>query len=219
MARSRWVTRFAAVAAALGWTALVLQFYLSMRLSMAGDVGFVGGLITYFSFFTILTNILVAMALTASLLRVRSSVAEFFTRPAVNTGIAASIAVVGIGYSVLLRNLWDPEGLQLVADMLLHDLMPVLFVIYWWVAVPEDGVRWGHIWRWMLYPVAYFVYVMVRGAMSGVYPYPFIDAGELGYARAFGNAVGVLLGFIAVALLLVALGRLKGTRNHRVRSA
>ena len=47
-----------------------------------------------------------------------------------------------------------------------------------------------------------------------VYPYPFIDPGEIGYIRALGNALGVLLGFIAVALLLVAVGRLKSTASR-----
>ena len=75
--------------------------------------------------------------------------------------------------------------------------------------MPRGDVRWAHVPRWMLYPIIYFVYAMVRGALSSVYPYPFIDASELGYMRALGNAVGVLIGFIAVALLLVAVGRLK----------
>lgn len=201
--------RFGAVAAALGWTALALQFYLLMHLSIARGKGFLGGLITYFSYFTILTNILVALALTAPLVRARTSVADFFTRPTVNTGIAASIALVGIAYALLLQHIWDPKGLQLVADVLLHYVMPVLFVAYWWVAVPRGGVRWRHVWAWLLYPVLYFLYAMVRDALSAVYPYRFIDASELGYTRALANAVGVLLGFLALAWLLVALGRLK----------
>lgn len=208
--RSSWVKRFAAVAAALGWTALATQFYLSVNLSIASGKSLLGGLVTYFSFFTILTNILVAMALTAPLVRGGSRVTAFFSRPTVNTGIATSIVVVGIGYFLLLRHVWDPKGLQLVADVLLHYVMPVLFVVYWWVGVPKGDVRRADIWYWMLYPVAFLLLAMVRGALSGIYPYYFIDAGTLGYTRAFANAVGVLLGFVAVALLLVAAGRLQG---------
>ena len=212
IARGPWVRPSVAVAAALGWTTLAIQFYLSMQLSIARGRGFLGGLIVYFSFFTILTNILVAMALTAALVRPRWSLARFFTRPGVNTCIAASIAVVGITYTLLLQQLWHPTGVQLVADMLLHHLMPVLFVAYWWVAVPASDLRWGQVSRWMFYPFFYFIYAMVRGALSGDYPYPFIDADALGYRRALGNAGGILLEFVAVALLLVAVGRLKDRR-------
>ncbi len=201
--------RFAAVAATLGWAGLAMQFYLSMSPSMVTGKGLLGGLIGFFSFFTILTNILVAIALTVPLVRASSGIARFFSRPSVQTGIATSIAVVGVVYALLLRHLWEPEGLQLVADVLLHHVMPVLFLIYWWVAVPKGNLRWANVFQWMLYPVVYFVLAMVRGALSGVYPYPFIDATELGYTRAFLNALGILLGFVAVAVLLVAAGRLK----------
>jgi hypothetical protein len=207
--RNLWVKPSVAVAAALGWTTLALQFYLSMRLSIARGRGFLGGLTIYFSFFTILTNILASLALTAPLVRPRWSLARFFTRPGVNTCIATSIAVVGIAYTLLLQQLWHPTGLQLVADTFLHHLMPVLFLVYWWVAVPGDELRWGDVSRWMFYPVMYFMYAMVRGALSGDYPYPFIDADALGYRRALGNASGILLGFIVVSLLLVAVGRVK----------
>jgi len=208
--RGRWVKRFAAVAAALGWTALAIQLYLTVNMSMASGKGRLAGLVTYFSFFTILTNILVAMALTAPLVRGSSRITAFFSRPSVNTGIATSIAVGGIAYVLLLRHVWDPKGLQLVADVLLHYVMPVLYIVYWWLAVPKGDLRRADVWYWMLYPVAYWLFAMVRGALTGFYPYHFIDAGTLGYTRAFANAVGVLLGFVAVALLLVAAGRLQG---------
>lgn len=44
----------------------------------------------------------------------------------------------------------------------------------------------------MFYPVLYFVYAMTRGALSGVNPYPFINAVELGYGQALANTLGVL---------------------------
>ncbi|MGC9216262.1 Pr6Pr family membrane protein [Acidithiobacillus sp.] len=201
---------FVATSATLGWIALALQCYLSVQWSIAHGKGLLVGLVIYFSFFTILTNFLVALALTASLLRIRSSVAEFFTRPGVNTGIAASIALVGIAYALLLQHLWHPEGLQLVADMLLHYVMPSLFLVYWWVAVPRVDARWTSVFAWMLYPVLYFVYAMTRGALYGVYPYPFINAADLGYGQALANALEVLMGFVALSLILLAVGRFKG---------
>ena len=129
MTQKHWIKPFVATSAGFGWVALALQFYLSLQLSIAHGKGVFGGLVIYFSFFTILTNFLVALALTASLLRIRSSVIEFLTRPGVNTGIAASIALVSITYALLLQHLWRPEGLQLVADMLLHYVMPSLFLV------------------------------------------------------------------------------------------
>lgn len=106
--RSGLVKRFAAVTATLGWTALATQLYLSLTISIDNGKGLFGGLIVYFSFFTILTNLLVALALTAPLVRTRSAIADFFSNPSVNTGIAASIAVVGIAYALLLGSKGPP---------------------------------------------------------------------------------------------------------------
>ena len=56
----------AAVGALLGWFAWLLQLYLILAQSPAGALAMVGTVITYFSFFTILTNILVALVFTAT---------------------------------------------------------------------------------------------------------------------------------------------------------
>lgn len=203
----RRVKPFSAFAAFLGWIALVLQFYLAMKFSLGNGEGFLAGLISYFSFFTILTNLLVALALTAPAIGERWNLFAFFRRPGVNTTIAASIVVVGLTYFFLLRRVWDPRGLQLVVDGLLHYVMPVLFLVYWAVGVPKHDLDWRRVPRWMVYPAGYFAYAMVRGAISGVYPYHFIDAAAVGYTRAFANGLGILTGFGAIAVLLVVLAR------------
>ena len=207
--RSPMMHRFVIFSATLGWATLGLQLYLTTAARLANGKGVIDSLIFYFSFYTILTNILVALALTLPLLRIRSRFTAFFSRPTVNTGIAASIAAVFIGYNLLLRHVWDPQGMQLVADELLHVGMPLLFLLYWWLAVPKSLLRWADVLRWTLYPVLYAVYALFHGALSGVYAYPFIDVGQLGYARVVLNAMGLLLAFNIIALLLIAVGRLQ----------
>jgi hypothetical protein len=147
-----------------------------------------GGIITYFSFFTILANLLVALGLTFSLRTLSSGVGKYFSRPVVTSGTALYIATVGSVYSLLLRRLWDPEDLQKVVDVILHDLVPVMYVVFWLFFVPKSGLRWKDILWWLIFPVIYLAWVLVRGALIGRYPYPFIDAGALGYARVLSNA-------------------------------
>jgi hypothetical protein len=204
--------RFAAVAALIGWGALILQFYLTLRLAVANGKGIAGGVVVYFGYFTILTNILAALALSAPLLSPSSTVGAFFGRPGVNSAIATAIAMVGLVYSLLLRKIWDPHGLQLLTDEVLHDVMPILFLIYWWFAVPVDGVRWSDLPKWLLYPIGYFVYTLVRGPFARHYPYPFLDPGALGHGRVLVNA-GIL-----VASFLVIAGLLLGARHLLTRA-
>jgi hypothetical protein len=200
---------FAAVVAAIAWFALALQLYLSIQLSIANGKSVAHGIAAFLGYFTILTNLLAAVALTAPLVAPRSSLGQFFSRPSVISGVAASIAVVGIVYSLLLRHIWTPQGLQLVADRLLHDAMPLLFLAYWWLAVRSGTIGWADIPIWSVYPIAYLVYALARGAITGFYPYPFVDVSMLGYGRTFVNAIGILVGFSVVAATLVLLARLK----------
>ena len=205
---------FAALAALIVWAGLALQFYVSIRLGLAKGQAVAETIVNYFSYFTVLTNTLAAVALTVGALvspdvvAARAKFATFFSRPGVNTGIAAYSTLVGIAYSLLLRHTWNPTGLQLIADVLLHDVMPVAFLVYWWLAVPKRGLRWSDVARWALYPLGYLAYALGLGALGRPYLHPFIDESALGYTRAFLNSAGIAAAFVAIALMLIAVGRL-----------
>ena len=91
-------------------------------------------------------------------------------------------------------------------------MKPVLFTLFWWFYVPKGLLRVSHIGLWMLYPLLYFAYILLRGHLLGVYPYPFVDVEKLGYWQTFINAGGILAGFVAVALGVVAVDRLRGRK-------
>jgi hypothetical protein len=194
---------FAGVGALLGWFALVLQLYLMLVHSPA----ILGTLITFFSFFTILTNLLVALVFTASLFPTQAGWLQFFRRPLVEAGAAVYIAIVGIVYQLLLRQLWNPQGAQWLADVLLHSIIPVGYVLYWLLFAPPSDLRWKDAMVWLIYPGVYLVYVLARGAVSGLYPYPFVDVNVLGYAGVFTRAGIFLLAFLGMGLLVVAVAR------------
>jgi hypothetical protein len=201
------VKRFVTAAALAGWVGLAIQQYLIFYSRWSSGASLLGGLINFFSFFTVLTNTLAAVVLSYALIKRESAAKRFFLAPAVSGGIAVSIAVVGLAYSLLLRHLWQPEGLQFIADELLHDVMPVLFLIYWWRCVPKGTLQLKHIGAWVIYPLVYFAYVLLRGHLLGQYQYPFIDVDSLGYPQVFVNAGGILVGFVLIALAVVGLDK------------
>jgi len=127
--------------------------------------------------------------------------------------VAASIVLVALAYSVLLRHLWQPQGWQWLADELLHDVMPVLYALYWWCQVPKGSLRLWHLAVWAMYPAVYFAYALWRGSEIGVYAYPFIDVASLGYGQVMLNALGVLAGFWGIGLVLLGLDRWRGVRK------
>jgi hypothetical protein len=204
--------RFVAVAALLGWSGLAIQLYLILYSRWSLEASLIGGVVSFFSYFTVLTNTLVATVLTCEWTSRESAARGWFLQPWVSSAIAVSIAVVGLAYSVLLRHLWHPEGWQFLADELMHDVMPLLFLGYWWVCVPKGTLRLRHIGLWVIYPLVYFAYVLWRGHLLAVYPYPFIDVDKLGYPQVFVNAGGLLMGFGVISLIVIGLDRWLGCR-------
>jgi hypothetical protein len=116
---------------------------------------------------------------------------------------------VGLVYNLVLRSQWNPQGLQLLADNLLHSITPLFALLYWIVYVPAKEISWKQTPAWMLYPFFYLIYIMIRGSFSNFYPYFFIDVSKLGYTKAFTNAVYVTVAFFAVSLVLIWIGRKK----------
>jgi hypothetical protein len=197
----------ALIGALLGWFALLLQLYLMLVQSPAGAKAMLGTVITYFSFFTILTNFLVALVFTATVFSSGTGWGRFFCRPSVQASAAAYIAIVGIIYRLLLRQLWNPQGMQWVADVILHEVIPVGYVLYWLLFAPRTGLRWKDAIGWLAYPAVYAMYVLARGAVSGLYPYPFMDVNVLGYGGVLAHAAVFLLVFLGMGLLVVGVGR------------
>jgi hypothetical protein len=199
--------------AALGWFSVLLQLYITLHSTMLNGKGVAGGIVSYLGYFTILTNLLVCAALTMPLVAPASPAGGFFSRSAVTAGVATSIVFVSIAYHLLLRNAWNPQGLQLVADVLLHYIMPALYLIYWWFNFPKGALRWTHPLYWSLYPTVYLIYALIRGRIIDSYPYRFIDPLAIGYERTMINAAGLLVVFIVLGLILVALGRIQRRVN------
>ena len=201
---------YATITAALAWFALALQCYLTVTLCIANGKTLIAGVIVFVSYFTILTNLLVAVVLSFSRWAPGTRWGAWFSRATVQSGTAVYIAIVGIVYSLLLRHIWDPQGWQKLADVLLHDLIPLLFVAYWLVFVSKNFLRWKDALWWLTYPAVYFAYALLRGEVSGWYPYPFLDAHALGYSQVAANAVMLLAAFLLTGLLFVTVARWMG---------
>ena len=131
----------------------------------------------------------------------------WFASPSVAGGVACAIAFVCLGYEILLRHIWDPQGWQRVADTTLHDVTPLLAVAFWFAFVPKRTPRWGDAAWWLAYPAVYASYAMTRGALTAEYPYHFLDPATAG-ANASATAIFVLtVAFVALAAIFYGIDR------------
>ena len=200
------------------WFTLVLQFTISVPAYQEQGRTLAGSVLQLCSFFTILSNFLVVVSLTILLIKPGSTVGKFFSKGSVLTGLTVYITVVGIVYNVVLRQIWHPEGLFKLADELLHTVNPLLFIIYWLAFVPKQGLKWSDTLSWLIFPFIYLVYILIRGEISGYYPYPFIDVSLLGYTKVMINSLVLLLVFLAFGALFVFAGRLQSRTLKTVTS-
>jgi hypothetical protein len=197
---------FRMAAGILGWTALILQYALVLTGTMGGD-SFTRS-INFFSYFTILTNVLAALALTLPWLAPQSALGEFFSRPSVRTAITAYIIIVMTIVYFVLRHLVNLQGWDFVADVLLHYVMPVLFVIDWLFLIPKQSLKVSDTLGWLTFPIIYLIWTFIHGVFSGFYPYPFLNHSELGIARVLQNEAGLLIAFLVLGTVLVTGGQL-----------
>ena len=204
MGRASVVRAVAGIAASVGWAGLALQLVL-----IVGNLGPALGVWRFIGFFTILTNIGAAASATAVALGGNAGLAG----PRARLMVATSILMVGLVYSIALRSLWNPTGLQKVADIALHDGAPLVWLILWIVA-PHPRLGWREIGWALLPPALYIVYAMGRGLMDGWYAYWFLNPAEQSAGELMA-AIAVMIGGIGlVAAVLVGLTRWLGTKGR-----
>lgn len=189
----------------IGLAGLVLQFCISIPASMEAGRSLLGSIIFLFSFFTILTNIGAVLVHTSLLSSTGYAWLPAFAGSRMRAGIAVSIALVFIVYASVLAQLWQPQGLFLLCDVLLHYVTPVLFVLWWLVAGANGGTRWGDISWWMLYPVAYLIYALARAPFAGEVPYPFLDVAKNGAASVAISAAAITGLFLVLCVVAVVV--------------
>ncbi|EQD70492.1 conserved hypothetical protein, membrane [mine drainage metagenome] len=160
-------TAFAIGLALLAWFALILQWLILLQVRRAAGLSLSGGVGNFFSYFTVLTNLLVALTLSLPLVWPASRAGHLLSAADFRTGVAANIALVGLTYSLLLRALWQPQGAQWLADTLLHDAVPLLYLLLWAWVVPRAVLGWSSALRWTLYPLAYLAVRAAARRLAG----------------------------------------------------
>lgn len=194
-----------AIISVLGWFAVFLQLYLIIENRV---VSVPETIIRFFSFFTILTNILVAVCFSVLWIKPKNKLELFFLSSKTLTAITLYILIVGIVYNLILRFLWSPTGLQKIDDEILHLIIPILVLIYWAKGVQKKNIEYKNILPWLIYPFLYLVYTIISGHFFNFYPYPFIDVMQLGYTKVFTNSFFMVVAFLIVGVLLIWISKI-----------
>jgi hypothetical protein len=172
-------------------------------------------LVNFFSYFTILSNALAALALLVGAyysFTVKRDPAWY------NLSLAAVVtymATTGVVYNLLLRNIALDQGSTVPwSNEVLHLVAPIYLVVVWLLTPGKSPLKWSAIGAIVVFPLVWAVYTMIRGPLVGWYPYPFLNPAQPGGYGAVAVYVVAIAGFIGImATLVVALSRTRLLRS------
>lgn len=194
----------AALGALIGAAGLALQYWLLYAEMSAQGASVFEITWRYFVWFTLLTNLFVTLVMARAALKPQER--EGLNSPRVELMAVTSILFVCIVYNVLLATRWDPQGLQKVADVIVHDIAPAMFALFWLLR-PHGVLTLRDAAFASLWPLAYAIYGLTRGLFDRFYPYFFMDPASISYGQIALNLAGLVAAFLLGAVLLVSLSR------------
>lgn len=184
----------------IAWFAVIAQYYLMIenRVTPILETS-----IRFFSFFTILTNLLVAIYFSLSLLKKKN-----VDKPGTLTAVTVYITIVCMVYQIILRPIWKPTGIQMIVNELLHSIIPILVIIFWYLYEEKTTLTYKLLLKWLIYPFIYLLFILFRGSFSNFYPYPFVNVENLGLSKVLTNSALLMLLFIGISALFIKLGKI-----------
>lgn len=188
-----------------------------------GAAGALPRVVDTLSYFTVWSNVVVALAFTLLALQVGRATATSGDRP---TGDRFSrlarvllldalvmITVTAIVYQVVLAPDANPTGVAVVTNFLEHQAVPVLSVFAWLVVGPRRAFDRRTFSLFLVVPVVWVAYMLVRGAFIDAYPYPFVNVSTNGYASVAVALCAILAFGLALAALYTGLDKVLSRRR------
>lgn len=180
----------------LGWFSLIAQYIIFVKNS---ESNFLVTNLKFFTYFTILSNLMVTLFYSFYLFYKKSQFISYATQ----ITIAIYITIVAIVYNCILRFIWNPTGLSKILDELLHVINPVLFIIIWFKNNNRYQIPYRYIFKILIFPLFYLTSVLILGFFIKHYPYPFLDVNTIGYKVVLLNSVGVTILFVLTSIVFI----------------
>jgi hypothetical protein len=175
-----------------------------------GAAGAIGRVLDFASYFTTWSNVVVAVVATVLALDARRDTSALRV---LRLDSLMMITITGLVYAVVLAPEAHNRGWELVSNFFVHQLTPVLTLVVWLVVGPRGWIRWATIPAALLLPIAWLAWTLLRGAVIGAYPYPFLDVVDLGYRQVLVNVAAITAFGVVIGALLMGIDALLSRRR------
>ncbi|WP_029263241.1 MULTISPECIES: Pr6Pr family membrane protein [unclassified Microbacterium] len=214
-----WWPYLRIAAAVLAVAAIVAQLIRSLEIAGAATTEWGAHLPTvianFFSFFTIESNVLAAVALACGgiwgLARRSTTTAEPRWLAILLMCASTYMIVTGVVYNLLLRGIELPQGSTVGwSNEVLHVVIPIIMLADVLFAPRRRALGWGAVGIAAIFPIVWVIYTLIRANLviapaTGKpywYPYPFLDPTQT------GGYVGVSLYVLLIAAIIIGAAAL-----------
>lgn len=168
----------------------------------------------FLSYFTIESNILAGFVLLATGLLPLAKRPSWWDR--LRGAATLYMVATGIIFNTLLLDV-DVGDLAPWVNNVTHRLIPVIMLADWLIAPPRDRINRRTSLLWLIFPILYCVYSLIRGPFVDFYPYPFLDPRlDGGYGRVTIFIVILAIAFGVLSLLIAWVGNRLSDRRYGV---
>jgi hypothetical protein len=172
--------------------------------------------VNYFSYFTIDSNLIAIGVLLAG---AASRGSDATPRLDLVRGAAVVyMSITGIVFTLLLSNTDVDTAIPWV-NSVVHELMPLVMLADWLVTPPAVRLQLRQGLLWLSFPLMWIVYTIIRGAVVNLYPYPFLNPVNGGYASVAVYCVAILVAMLVVSLVVVVPANATGGGRRSVQGA
>lgn len=155
----------------------------------------------FFSYFTVLSNILITILfLYFAFTKVKkiSKTLEWMYGSAV-----LYMTLTGIIYWTILVN-QHSLSIDPWINLTMHGLMPIVSLAGWILFPPQHKLIYKNALQWLIPPLIFVAYTLIRGQFINWYPYPFLNPDTSGsYFKLGINISLLLLLFYLIGLFLI----------------
>lgn len=216
--------RIYALGAGIAWFGLALGMVLtvfnvyppidiqpnSLGVNADGVQGLFGRVVDSLSYFTNLSNLIVAVVLTMLARKPDRGGAVWH---AVRMDSLVMIAITGLIYAIVLAPDAQVEGLDIIVNAIKHYIVPIMTVFLWLLVGPRRQLTFASVFTALVIPITWAIYTLIRGEFISAYPYGFLNVIAYGLPAVLTNIAGVAALGIILGLLFWAVDRLLALRQ------
>lgn len=216
--------RIYALGAGIAWFGLALGMVLtvfnvyppidiqpnSLGVNADGVPGLFGRVVDSLSYFTNLSNLIVAVVLTMLARKPDRGGAVWH---AVRMDSLVMIAITGLIYAIVLAPDAQVEGLDIIVNAIKHYIVPIMTVFLWLLVGPRRQLTFASVFTALVIPITWAIYTLIRGEFISAYPYGFLNVIAYGLPAVLTNIAGVAALGIILGLLFWAVDRLLALRQ------